>query len=397
MDWSSHPLTSALVARLKESPNQMETRDLLKPLFKLCKESSPHFNFETAFLYVDYLISLSISHSSSITVPLLPQIQPRYALNTLIVMAQRQSRADYALRAYDLLKRHNYQADVFTLTALIDVVGRQGSLAHAREIFESMLLPSSTLLPNIVTFVTMLRLAGMNSDYNSTKSAGNSGRLREEGIELMLFLLKEAEHLRTNPRTIISLPSSSSSSSSSSSVTLTSSDYGAIAREIAADISLYNAAFAVCVRLSSDLSEAITVLTALKRHQVVLNSVSYEILAKLSAKLGPSQVPLSQLEFYLQPSEYTNLCKAIETFASTSSSSSSPHNAPRTLYNGCLGADASPQMRQSVMMHDLMRLVDRIDPLLHGDVRNLSEQDFATLIHQVFCFALYSVKFLNFY
>lgn len=90
IDWKQFPPTSAVTLRLLESPDALDTRDLLKPLFRLCKESSPDFDFERAFEFVEFIVQVALEGTSD--VPRLPQIQPKYAFNSLIVMAQRISR-----------------------------------------------------------------------------------------------------------------------------------------------------------------------------------------------------------------------------------------------------------------------------------------------------------------
>ena len=90
IDWTQFPPTSAVTLRLLETPDSLDTRDLLKPLFRLCKESSPDFNFERAFDFVEFIVKVAWEGTPDI--PRLPQIQPKYAFNSLIVMAQRISR-----------------------------------------------------------------------------------------------------------------------------------------------------------------------------------------------------------------------------------------------------------------------------------------------------------------
>ena len=90
MDWELFPPTSAVMQRLHETPDSLDTRDLLKPLFRLCKESSSDFDFERAFQFVEFIVQVAWEGTPNI--PQIPQIQPKYAFNTLIVMAQRISR-----------------------------------------------------------------------------------------------------------------------------------------------------------------------------------------------------------------------------------------------------------------------------------------------------------------
>ena len=90
MDWMLYPPTSSVMLRVQKSPETIDTRDLLKPLFRLCKETSPDFNFETAFLYVEFIVQVASMGTEELS--RLPQVQPKYAFNSLIIMAQRVSR-----------------------------------------------------------------------------------------------------------------------------------------------------------------------------------------------------------------------------------------------------------------------------------------------------------------
>ena len=195
VDWLDFELTSGVVLRLIQEPTSVETRDLLKPLFKLCKETSRYFNFQTAFKYAAFIdevstsgytftsSSTSSSTGTSVTLPPQAHLQPKYAYNTLVVMAQRASRPEYAMRAYEYMRQHSYEPDVFTLTALIDVVGRHDSFQTSLDLFISM-MDTPTCLPNIVTFVTMLRLARMQF-----------GQQTQLGIQAVLIVLDCAEEL----------------------------------------------------------------------------------------------------------------------------------------------------------------------------------------------------------
>jgi hypothetical protein len=137
-DWTAFAPTAPVMKRLAEDPLAVETRDLLRPLFRLCKEASSDFDFEAAFQFTDFMVALATTGSAGF--PSTPHVQPKYAFNTLVVMAQRMSRADYALRAHASMLSAGYTPDVFTLTALIDVTGRHRSLAEALGIFESMFM-----------------------------------------------------------------------------------------------------------------------------------------------------------------------------------------------------------------------------------------------------------------
>ena len=71
-------------------------------------------------------------------IPKLPLLQPSYALNTIVTASQRAGSVKDAQRAFDVLKRHGYSPDVFTYTALIDVVARNGDLPAATKVIATL-------------------------------------------------------------------------------------------------------------------------------------------------------------------------------------------------------------------------------------------------------------------
>jgi hypothetical protein len=68
---------------------------------------------------------------------------------------------------------------------------------------------------------------------------------------------------------------------------------------------------------------------------------------------------------------------------SSANDSSLCMKAHESSYSGCLGPDAPSSFRASVLSHDMDKLIDRVDETLGGSSSQLSECDFATLLHQV--------------
>ena len=186
-------------------------------------------------------------------------------------------------------------------------------------------------------------------------------------------------------------------------------DYYALAGSICTDISVYNAALAACVALCTDTVTVLVVLTQCCRRGVILTDLSYQILAKLCIKLGvastvpillqgcpPSLVQEELLLHAIHSREYSTIPSDKSTTISAGAG-----RRPGVVYEGCLGVGAGEEMRASVVQHDAMRLLDRLDPALGatsmsigtgagelegssggGVALGVSEQDWATLVHQ---------------
>ena len=258
-------------------------------------------------------------------------------------------RADYARRAFQRMLELNLSPDVFTMTALIDVVGRQEDLTQALELFHWMETQPS-ILPNIVTFVTLTRLAGICRD-------------RELGLKTVFMLLESASKLQLHSQ---------------------HSDLHLIAASIVTDVSLYNGALAALVRLSEDYAPAVDVLRMMAQLSIPLNELTIQILAKLVIRISGESIATSHqlsspLADLISPTIAAQIIEAIEL---RMASASSGVQRPKPVYGGVLGSDASASLRQAVLQHDVTKLLDRIDPALGGDSRFLSENDFATLVHQ---------------
>ena len=123
LNWSSDPLCRPIIDTLKSG--KIETREFLRPVFKWMKQGGKNYDPERAFLYVDWMISLRDTGDPVIGIEQQSHIQPKYAYNTIITMSQRYDRDDIACRAYTSMIANDMEPDVFTLTALIDVMGRK--------------------------------------------------------------------------------------------------------------------------------------------------------------------------------------------------------------------------------------------------------------------------------
>jgi hypothetical protein len=253
----------------------------------------------------------------------------------MIVMAQRLSRADYARRSYQRLLSLNMEPDVFTITALIDVVGRQESLASALEIFTTM-LTHSELVPNIVTFATLLRLAGMCiHDIN-------------EGLCSIFYLLDTAASLKN----------------------LYTND---IAASIVHDVSLYNCAMAACVKLQASSDSIVIILSQMQTYNIEYTELTYRILAKyciLHTSRNNNNDDVVSLPETVSAVLSDEAKSHVLTAISTRLTNDKQHVViTKPIYEGVLGPEAPMSLRQAVMTHDVSKLLDRIDVRLGGDPR----------------------------
>jgi hypothetical protein len=249
--WLADPLSAALLERLQTDGCVVESREYLKPIFRWMKAGGKAYNANRAFDFAEWITRITTSKCESLGINTQPHVSPQYAYNTLITMSQRASDAASALRAFDCLKRYNYSPDVFSYTALLDVVGRKSNLGiiKALDIYNEML--SSRNYPNIVTQVTMLRLVGMPHNMLSANLLARTGFACNEDI--VLKLLNDARSLATN---ISSL-----------------------------DVSIYNNALSAAGRLKS-LTLANTLLSMMLTDNVVLLDLSCRILGKVAFVIG---------------------------------------------------------------------------------------------------------------
>ena len=252
-NWNDEYLTKDLISRLQGS-DTVDSREFLRPIFKWTKANTKNFNIEKAFEFAKYMVKLSKEGDNDLKIPIQHSIQPLYAYNTLVLMAQRISEPKYAMKAFNEMKIQQYDIDVFTLTALLDVVGRSNDttnygLAKSLQIFYDMLKSSNIdednnrkLRPNVVTFVTLMRLIGKKIETTSSISSSSSSIDEKSELDtgkVVLDLLHLAHELSSNLNHTV----------------------GAEINQI--DMSIYNAALAVTVR-SLDTTTATSILHIMK-------------------------------------------------------------------------------------------------------------------------------------
>lgn len=140
--WEEDEVSGPLLRQLltAEDYSSWETRAFLRPIFRWMKVglrkdgSREDAAVEKAFAFVEWLVLLATQGDSTRGIPQLPMLQPSYALNTIVTASQRAGSVREAQRAFDLLEVHGYQPDVFTYTALIDVIARNGDLPAAIQV-----------------------------------------------------------------------------------------------------------------------------------------------------------------------------------------------------------------------------------------------------------------------
>lgn len=345
----------------------------------------------TYLLYLRCTCTCSISGDTTLDIPPLPQLQPAYLFNTIVTMSQRNNSAANAQRAFDRMKYHNLAPDIFTLTALLDVVGRNGDVDGAFAIYE-MMMSSDNTRPNIVTFCTLIR---MTSKLISP----------EEGTEKVRMLLRDSEILAREP------------------IGAQVSDCDGII-----DSSIYNAALAASVKyMNRELLK--DVLKSMKSHRaqhghvdcedIQLPALTCEIVCKFTIKFCDAQdietechdnflqslvdtgaiSALDAQNIKLHISERVNrLARDLEPAEVGNVRLQSKHSKQSSPYvenMSYLGPRSPESLRETVINHDLMRLSQRLHTVdvLRSDESNetagwngraglLSEADFVTLIHQ---------------
>ncbi|CAM9788713.1 unnamed protein product, partial [Discosporangium mesarthrocarpum] len=136
--WKEH-VVAKLVARLRAG-EVVETKAFLRPIFKWCKKGAGegYRNIEKAFVYTEWLVKLSRQGDESLGLAPQTHLNPSYAFNTIITACQRGRAERHAKRAYVTMLRHGYRPDVFTHTALIDILGRTGDLEGAFRVYRFM-------------------------------------------------------------------------------------------------------------------------------------------------------------------------------------------------------------------------------------------------------------------
>ncbi|RLN59866.1 hypothetical protein BBJ28_00019746 [Nothophytophthora sp. Chile5] len=138
--WEDDDVAGPLVQKLLGGAEAWETRAFLRPIFRWMKlgvhkdgnrDAEP---IEKAFAFVEWMVLLATQGDAARGIPALPLLQPSYALNTIVTASQRAGSVIDAQRAFNLLGHYGYEPDVFTYTALIDVIARNGNLPAAIEV-----------------------------------------------------------------------------------------------------------------------------------------------------------------------------------------------------------------------------------------------------------------------
>lgn len=91
---------------------------------------------EMAFAFAEWMVTLSVTGDPERGIARIPNLQPSYALNTIVTASQRAGSMDEAQRAFQSLLDHGYEPDVFTYTALIDVIARCGEVQAAMKVYK---------------------------------------------------------------------------------------------------------------------------------------------------------------------------------------------------------------------------------------------------------------------
>jgi hypothetical protein len=200
IDWASFNGTEELVAEMAAGGHP-DTRNFLKPVYRVCKnicravdvtavaprtpecyepyqkqvlradgqdpweEASAaairwrdHANFAQAIAVAEWVVALASGGDAGLGIPPQPQLQPQFVYNTIITMCQRASAALEAQATYARMCHHQLAPDVFTMTALVDVLGRSHDVVGSFWLYRRM-VATHGLQPNVVTLVTASRVA----------------------------------------------------------------------------------------------------------------------------------------------------------------------------------------------------------------------------------------------
>lgn len=345
MDWSKDELCASLVVDMVAG-RQLNSREILKPIYKWMKATGKSYDAEKSFKYVEWLIQLSSIGDDRYQVPKQIHILPKYAYNVIVTMAQRNDSPKEAMRAYHCMLSHGYEPDVFTLTALMDVTGRNGSFDTAMDIY-NLMKGSEKSLPNVVTFVTLIRIAYRLPNKDKAKI-------------IVINLIDEAQQLARECE-------NAQLSTNRKSV----------------DISIYNSALSAYVRLD-DYDYFLRVLRYIHDGCVNVNQLTLDIVAKFYFR-SKNKNGFETIELYAH-----DLCIKNGLIALFSDAPSLQKHIAYYIelkqtnpdirvngYAGCLGPDAPFSLRRSVLKHDIDKLLDRLSQ--HSVI---SESDFVTLLHQ---------------
>jgi pentatricopeptide repeat protein len=322
---------------------KVETRDFLRPIFKWLKYGNKHYNPEKAFQYVEWMITIRDAGDHSLEIKRQPHIQPKYAYNTIVTMCQRNGDHNNAMRAYDCMIQFSFQPDVFTMTALLDVIGRNGRFTEAIGLYQTMIEQGDNL-PNVVTFVTLIRVASNLTDKTLAKR-----HVRE--------LLEDAHRLVT----------------SASAAQVAGKDGNVV-------ISIFNASLSACVRMN-DFEFFGKILADMAARGVEWTTLTHDIVSKFYYRRRDTFPSLSEYLTLLEQCGAYDLERreSLNEYIQKYVFEKDTNTSEKKFYAGCLGPDAPEALRISVMVHDLNKLLERLDP---EDTSQLTESDFVTLLHQ---------------
>ncbi|KAL3667032.1 hypothetical protein V7S43_007975 [Phytophthora oleae] len=327
--WEDDKVSGPLLRKLldAEDYSSWETRAFLRPIFRWMKVglhkdgSRENEAIERAFAFVEWLALLATEGDAGRSIPKLPMLQPSYALNTIVTASQRAGSVKEAQRAFDLLKEHGHQPDVFTYTALIDVIARTGDLLAAIEKYEEMRL--STSKPNVVTYTTLVRAVGLSDEVGAEKCLVFVAHAREdEAFDEALFL----EALETCARR----------------------KNRAVATSVLKEIAVHSPKLRMDDRFFHTVGQVARLLDYDGSEPVLDEWIESGVLSKDER----DRIVKLQLE-----------------------EEASSVDGSKTL--GCLGHQTSMSVRKAVVHHDISRLISRIQS---GSI--VTVNDFETLIHQ---------------
>ncbi|CAH0521294.1 unnamed protein product [Peronospora belbahrii] len=328
--WEEDEVSGPLLRKLlgTDDYSTWGTRAFLRPIFRWTKiglhkdGSRENEAIERAFAFVEWLVQLATEGDKTRNIPRLIALQPSYALNTIVTASQRAGSVQEAQRAFELLERYGYQPDVFTYTALIDVMARNGDFMGAFKKYEEMRL--STSKPNIVTHTTLIRAVGLSESVE---------------VENCLVFLAHARE------------------------------------DDAFDEALFLEALETCAR-RKDRATATRVLNEIKAHspKLRIDDRFFYTLGQVAGLLdyaGLEPVLTEWVERNILNSEERGKVVKLQQQAGISTT------AQGLKALGCLGHQTSQSVRKAVVHHDINRLISRIQS---GSIVNVN--DFETLIHQ---------------
>jgi len=117
-----------------------------------------HANFVEAVAVAEWVVALSASGDASLGIPPQPQLQPQFVFNTIVTMCQRANATLEGQATFARMCHHQLAPDVFTMTALMDVLGRSHDVDGSFWVYRRM-ATIHKLEPNVVTLVTASRVA----------------------------------------------------------------------------------------------------------------------------------------------------------------------------------------------------------------------------------------------